>query len=85
MSAISSAIAGAVQQQSSATREIASNIEHAAAATRDMTEAVAGLSQVSGAVGTSAGEVLGDANGLSRQSDGLRQELELFLSHVRAA
>ena len=85
MSAISSAIAGAVQQQSSATREIAGNIEHAAAATRDMTEAVAGLSQVSGTVGTSAGEVLGDANGLSRQSDGLRQELELFLSHVRAA
>ena len=78
MSAIASAIAGAVQQQSSATREIASNIEHAAAATRDMTEAVAGLSHVSGTVGTSAGEVLGDANGLSRQSDGLRQELELF-------
>ena len=85
MSEIATAIAGAVEQQSAATREIASNIGQAAQGTRAVSGTIAGLTEASEAVGVAAGGVLGDANGLSRQSDQLHAEMRSFLGHVRAA
>jgi methyl-accepting chemotaxis protein len=85
MSEIATAIAGAVEQQSAATQEIASNIGRAASGTREVTGAIAGLTEASSAVGVAAGEVLHDANGLSQQSDRLREQMQQFLSQVRAA
>jgi methyl-accepting chemotaxis protein len=85
MSEIATAIAGAVEEQSAATREIASNIGQAAEGTRAVSGTIAGLTEASEAVGVAAGEVLGDADGLSRQSDQLHVEMRSFLGHVRAA
>lgn len=85
MSEIATAIAGAVEQQSSATQEIAANIGQAASGTQAVTGTIAGLTEASDAVGAAASEVLGDASGLSQQSNRLRAEMQQFLSHVRAA
>jgi methyl-accepting chemotaxis protein len=85
MNEIATAIAGAVEQQSAATREIAENIGQAAAGTQAVSGTIAGLTETSGAVGAAAGEVLGETSGLSRQSERLRDELQRFLAHVRAA
>ena len=82
---IATAIAGAVEQQSAATKEIASNIAAAAAGTEEVSTTIAALSEASGAVGQAAGQVLDDANGLSTQSDHLRREMQQFLERVRAA
>ena len=54
-------------------------------APQEVTAAIVGLTEASGAVGASAGEVLGDADGLSQQSDRLREQMQQFLARVRAA
>jgi len=85
MSEIAAAIAGAVEQQGAATRDISGNIGSAAAGTRDVSGAIAGLSESSGSVGAAAAAVLGEASGLSVQSERLRTEMRQFLAQVRAA
>jgi len=85
MNEIATAIAGAVEQQSAATREISSNVSEAASGTQQVSTTIASLTEASGAVGTAAGGVLGEASGLSQQSERLRQEMETFLANVRAA
>ena len=85
MSEIATGIAGAIEQQSATTQEIANNSGHAASGTQEVTTAIVGLTEASGAVGASAGEVLGDADGLSQQSDRLREQMQQFLARVRAA
>jgi methyl-accepting chemotaxis protein len=85
MREIATAIAGAVEQQSAATQEIASNISEAASGTQQVSTTIAGLTEASGAVGAAAGEVLEESSGLSRQSERLRREMESFLANVRAA
>jgi methyl-accepting chemotaxis protein len=85
MSEIATGIAGAMEQQSATTQETASNSGQAASGTQEVTAAIVGLTEASGAVGASAGEVLGDADGLSQQSDRLREQMQQFLARVRAA
>ena len=85
MREIAVAIAGAVEQQSAATREIAGNISEAASGTQEVSTTIAGLTVSSGTVGTAAGAVVEEASGLSHQSARLRQEMEAFLANVRAA
>ena len=75
----------AVEEQGAATQEIARNGGQAASGTQEVTAAIVGLTEASGAVGASAGEVLGDADGLSQQSDRLREQMQQFLARVRAA
>ena len=84
MSEIATGIAGAMEQQSATTREIANNSGPSSGA-REVTAAIAGLAEASGAVDASAGEVLGGANGLSRSSDRLREQMQQFLARVCAA
>ncbi|WP_027521883.1 methyl-accepting chemotaxis protein [Bradyrhizobium sp. Ec3.3] len=82
---ISAAIAAAVGQQGTATQEIAQNVQQAAARTGEVSQNIAGVTQGIAATGSAAQEVLGSAVELSRQSQRLRDEVDRFLAHIRAA
>ncbi len=82
---ISAAIAAAVGQQGTATQEIAQNVQLAAARTGEVSQNIAGVTEGIAATGTAAEEVLGSAVELSRQSQRLRDEVDRFLAHIRAA
>jgi methyl-accepting chemotaxis protein len=82
---ISAAIAAAVGQQGTATQEIAQNVQQAAARTSEVSQNIAGVTDGIAATGTAAEEVLGSATELSRQSQRLRDEVDRFLAHIRAA
>jgi methyl-accepting chemotaxis protein len=85
MSQISAGIAAAVEEQGAATRDIAGNVQQAARGTDEVSTNIAGVSQASSEVGSAAGQVLGAAEELSRQSERLKQEMASFLDTVRRA
>ena len=82
---ISAAIAAAVAQQGTATQEIAQNVQQAAARTGEVSQNIAGVTDGFASTGKAAEEVLGSAVELSRQSQRLRDEVDRFLAHIRAA
>jgi methyl-accepting chemotaxis protein len=85
ISGIASAIASAVEQQSSATQEIARSVQNVAQGTH---EAAANIMQVNrGATetGSASEEVLNSAKTLSTESARLREELDRFMANIRAA
>jgi methyl-accepting chemotaxis protein len=82
---IGSAIASAIEQQGSATREIARNVQQAAHGTQEVTSNIAGVQQAANDTGSAATQVLGAAEQLSRQSNDLAGQVNRFLADVRAA
>ena len=84
VSAISAAIASAVEQQGAATSEIARNLQLTARSTRDVTETIGDVSQAASETGTAADTVLGAATDLSRQAGLLTAEVGGFIAEVRA-
>jgi len=85
ISEIATTIASAVEEQGAATKEISSNIQQAAAGTSEVSSSIAGVSQAAGEAGRVAGQVLAAAEGLARQSDTLKQQVDFFLDRIRAA
>ncbi len=82
---VTTAIAAAVEQQGAATREIARNIQQAASGTTEVSSNIVGVSQASSEAGSSAADVLTASAGLRKEADSLRQEIDTFLSQIRAA
>jgi methyl-accepting chemotaxis protein len=82
---VTTAIAAAVEEQGAATREIARNIQHAAGSTCEVSSNIAGVRNASKEAGTAAAEVLNASDALLREADVLRQEIDAFLSSIRAA
>lgn len=82
---VTTAIAAAVEEQGAATREIARNIQHAAGGTSEVSSNIVGVSNASQEAGTAAAEVLGASDALRREADVLREEINAFLSNIRAA
>ncbi len=82
---ISTTIASAVEQQAASTREIARNVQHAAAGTQQVNATIAGVQNAAERTGTASGEVLGAAGSLSREAELLRSQVDGFLAEVRAA
>jgi len=82
---ISLEITAAVDQQSSAARNIATNVGQAAKGTDDVSNNIIGVTQASAEVGGAATQVLGAATELSQQSEKLKTEVGRFLTNVRAA
>jgi hypothetical protein len=68
-----------------ATHEIAGNVNQAAQGTAQVSTNILGTTEMTGKVGTAAAQVLDAASELSGRSDRLKQEVENFLSAVRAA
>jgi methyl-accepting chemotaxis protein len=83
--AISSEIAAAVDQQGTATREIAGNLQQAADRTRDVNKSILSVSQASEEASQATARLLDAASGLSAQSEGLKSEVEGFLASLQAA
>jgi methyl-accepting chemotaxis protein len=82
---VTTAIAAAVEEQGAATREIARNIQHAAGCTSEVSGNIVGVSTASAEAGAAAGEVLNASNGLRREAEVLRAEIDAFLANIRAA
>ncbi|TBW39549.1 HAMP domain-containing protein [Siculibacillus lacustris] len=85
MNQISSAIAGAVEEQSAATQEIARNVQQASRGTHEVSSNISGVTRAAEESSVAANQVLIAAGDLSRQSELLRREVDGFLAGVRAA
>jgi methyl-accepting chemotaxis protein len=79
------AIASAIEEQGSATKEIARNIQQAAHGTQDVASNISGVQQAATDAGAAASQVLGAAEQVSQQSEDLASQVNRFLSDVRAA
>jgi methyl-accepting chemotaxis protein len=82
---IATGIAGAVDEQSSSTREIGRNAGQAAEGTTIVSENLKAIGGAATAAGTGVEQVLGAADGLTRQAALLRGEVERFLTEIRTA
>ncbi|HEY8564596.1 MAG TPA: methyl-accepting chemotaxis protein [Beijerinckiaceae bacterium] len=85
ISAISTSIAAAMEEQGAATQEIARNVQEAARGTEAVTGNIGEVKRGAGETGAAAAQVLGAAQELARHSNHLGQEVENFLSGVKAA
>ena len=82
---IGTAIAAAIEEQGSATKEISRSVQEAARGTQEVNANIAGVQRAAGDTGAAANEVLGAAEQLSSQSRELAEQLDRFLAEVRAA
>ena len=82
---IGTAIAAAIEEQGSATAEIARNIQQAAHGTQEVASNISGVQQAATDAGAAATQVLGAAEQVSQQSKDLAGQVNRFLSDVRAA
>jgi methyl-accepting chemotaxis protein len=78
-------IASAVEEQGTATKEIARNVQQASRGTQAVSNNIAGLTQAASDTGETATRVLASAAELSRQSEILHKQVEGFFGRVRAA
>jgi methyl-accepting chemotaxis protein len=81
---ISATIASAVEQQGSATREIAVSVTRAADATATVSANVGGMRRDADAVGQTAGTLLGAAGSLQGSAAAVSEEVARLLAGVRA-
>jgi methyl-accepting chemotaxis protein len=78
-------IAVAVDEQGSATQEIARNVAQAAQGTQEVTSNIACVSQAADMTGAAAAQTLIAAGEMSKNGELLRRQVEDFLREVRAA
>jgi methyl-accepting chemotaxis protein len=79
------AIASAIEEQGSATREISRSVQEAARGTQEVNANISGVQRAADDTGAAANQVLGAAEQLSSQSRDLAGQFNRFLSEVRAA
>ena len=84
VSAISRAISDSVEQQNFAARKIAESVDGAAARTLDVSDSIAGVSDLIDRSGQGADQVLAAAAELNRQAAALGRDASLFTARVRA-
>lgn len=82
---ISSSIAAAVEEQGTATSEIADNVQQAAQGTEEVDTGIASVREAAGDTGSAAEQVLATGQELSTQANTLRSAVDDFLSKVKAA
>jgi methyl-accepting chemotaxis protein len=79
------AIASAIEEQGSATKEISRSVQEAARGTQEVNANISGVQRAADDTGAAANQVLGAAEQLSSQSKDLASQVNRFLSEVRAA
>ena len=79
------AIASAIEEQGSATKEISRSVQDAARGTHEVNANISGVQQAADQTGQAAQLVLSAAEQLSSQSRDLAGQVNRFLSEVRAA
>jgi methyl-accepting chemotaxis protein len=82
---VTAAIAGAVEQQGAATRNISQNVQLAATGSRTLAGSIDTVNTAIGETKTSAGAVLSASDALSQEAKRLGQEVQNFLVELRAA
>jgi len=82
---ISLSISSAVDQQDSATREIACSVQQAASGTTEVSTNIGSVTTAASDTGQAAVEVLNSAREMAEQAELLRGEVNRFLNEVRAA
>ncbi|MBR1086634.1 HAMP domain-containing protein [Bradyrhizobium manausense] len=82
---IGTAIAAAIEEQGSATREISRSVQEAARGTQEVSSNITGVQRAADDTGSAARDVLGAAEQLSTQSRDLASQFDRFLGEVRAA
>lgn len=82
---VAAAIAAAVEEQSAATREIAENVQQASAGTSDVATNIVNVTKAADETGQASSQVLESAQGLSKEAETLRTEVDSFIQSVRAA
>jgi methyl-accepting chemotaxis protein len=85
LSEISSTIAAAVEEQGTATQEIARNVQQAAHGTQQVSANISDVQQGASETGSASSQVLSAAQLLASDSSRLRLEVSKFLEAVRAA
>jgi methyl-accepting chemotaxis protein len=85
ISEIAEAISTAVEQQGTATNEIARNIQQAAVGTGEVSANITGVTKTASATGRAAEDVLKSAHDMAQQAELLRGEVDRFLDEVKAA
>ncbi|MFT4076616.1 MAG: methyl-accepting chemotaxis protein [Asticcacaulis sp.] len=81
----SSTIAAAVEQQGSATNEIVQAVNQASMGTQEVTSNITGVARMAEETGAGAAQVLSASSELAHQAANLRNQINGFLAHVRAA
>jgi methyl-accepting chemotaxis protein len=82
---VAASIATAVEQQGAATQEIARNVQQVSSSTADVARNIGGVREAVESSTAATTQVLAAARDLSRQAEGLRNEVTGFLATVRAA
>ncbi|MBV9460206.1 MAG: methyl-accepting chemotaxis protein [Bradyrhizobium sp.] len=82
---IGTAIAAAIEEQGSATKEISRSIQEAARGTQEVNSNISGVQRAADDTGAASSRVLSAAEQLSTQSHDLADQVNRFLSEVRAA
>ncbi|WP_247872208.1 methyl-accepting chemotaxis protein [Azospirillum sp. TSO35-2] len=82
---ISTGIAAAIEEQNAATGDIANNVSQAARGTGDVSANILGVNQAASETGSAATQVLHAAEGLARDAERLRGEVQNFIATIRAA
>jgi methyl-accepting chemotaxis protein len=85
ISGVATTIAAAVEEQDSATREIARSVQQAAAGTSEVSQNVAGASQAADKSRALADSVLVASGQLNQQTTALFESLDGFLASLRNA
>ncbi len=85
MNEIASAIAAAVTQQSSATQEIAVNVQEAANGAKAVTGTVEAVGALADRTGLAAERINDSAGALAREAAAIRAQVDRFCASVRAA
>jgi hypothetical protein len=85
VSTISGAISDAVHQQNFVARQIAETVDGAAVRTGEVSDSIAGVSELVHRSGRGADQVLAAAAELSRQAAALTRDAGVFVGRIRAA
>jgi methyl-accepting chemotaxis protein len=85
ISDIATGIASAVEQQGSATQEIARSVQNVAHGTQEAATNIVHVNRGATETGTASEEVLNSARALTSESTRLREELDRFMANIRAA
>lgn len=85
MRRIAAEVTGAVENQRSATGHIADNVRSASEGTRQVSDNITGVAQAADETGSASMKVLQSAGKLSEEANHIRDEIEGFLSEIRAA
>ena len=85
VSEIAAAIAAAIEEQGTATQEIARNVQQAAVGSTQVATSIADVNRGAGDIGSASSQVLSSAQMLSNENKRLKAEVAKFLATVRAA